>query len=174
VKRRKLESRTEGWVLIHSDAPSHPKFVLAGCAAFGAMITAASLASRFPSYKGTMPRNYLMFFCGPHETVAGKAIKALIEAGFLAEEPGDMLRLVGYPDKMADGLIRLQATRGEVRGELRERVLKRDRHRCKYCGSTEMLQIDHVIPVARGGRTHFENLQVLCQPCNGSKGAKLV
>ena len=38
------------------------------------------------------------------------------------------------------------------------------------CGSAFELQYDHVIPVAHGGAGTVENLQVLCAPCNQSKG----
>ncbi|RSM87100.1 hypothetical protein DMH25_42665 [Streptomyces sp. WAC 01325] len=35
------------------------------------------------------------------------------------------------------------------------------------------MQFDHVIPVAMGGSSGADNLQVLCGPCNRSKGAGL-
>ncbi|MEN0652403.1 MULTISPECIES: HNH endonuclease [Hyphobacterium] len=44
---------------------------------------------------------------------------------------------------------------------------------CVYCGTTEgPFEIDHVIPVARGGRHHRRNFALACQPCNRRKGAK--
>lgn len=42
--------------------------------------------------------------------------------------------------------------------------------RCMHCGSTENLVIDHVIPVAKGGKSELENLQLLCAVCNSAKG----
>ena len=39
------------------------------------------------------------------------------------------------------------------------------------CGSTEDLQIDHIIPVIDHGTNDADNLQVLCKLCNSSKGA---
>src|SRR5436305_11546482 len=49
---------------------------------------------------------------------------------------------------------------------LRTAVLDRDHWQCVYCGSTEELQIDHIIPVSRGGATTLDNLEVLCKHCN--------
>lgn len=44
---------------------------------------------------------------------------------------------------------------------------------CANCGETSDLVIDHVVPVAKGGRSEFSNLQLLCATCNRLKG-KLV
>ena len=35
------------------------------------------------------------------------------------------------------------------------------------------LEIDHVIPKAKGGRDSIENLQLLCQKCNREKGTSI-
>ena len=52
----------------------------------------------------------------------------------------------------------------------RRNVLRRDRHRCAYCGATERLTIDHVMPKSRGGKDTWENLVAACTPCNNRKG----
>jgi 5-methylcytosine-specific restriction endonuclease McrA len=57
--------------------------------------------------------------------------------------------------------------------EVRREVFRRDGGRCARCGSDELLQFDHVIPVALGGASTAANLQLLCAPCNRDKGAKL-
>jgi hypothetical protein len=57
--------------------------------------------------------------------------------------------------------------------ELRQAVYDRDGGRCVQCEATFDLQYDHVIPVALGGATSFENLELLCGPCNREKGASL-
>jgi 5-methylcytosine-specific restriction endonuclease McrA len=43
--------------------------------------------------------------------------------------------------------------------------------RIKFNASVKQ-QIDHIVPIAKGGTSNRQNLQLLCQPCNGSKGAK--
>lgn len=53
----------------------------------------------------------------------------------------------------------------------RKNVLKRDNHRCQYCGRTSVpLTLDHVLPKQRGGRDTWENLVAACHPCNVKKG----
>lgn len=61
--------------------------------------------------------------------------------------------------------------------ELRESIARRDNYTCKICGKympdSVGLQIDHIIPVAKGGKSVPSNLQVLCSKCNGSKSDKI-
>jgi 5-methylcytosine-specific restriction endonuclease McrA len=52
-------------------------------------------------------------------------------------------------------------------------VYRRDGARCVICGSTENLQLDHIIPFSKGGADTAENLQVLCQKCNLEKSNKI-
>lgn len=53
----------------------------------------------------------------------------------------------------------------------RKNILKRDRHKCAYCGRGDLpLTIDHIIPKSRGGDDTWENLVAACLPCNNKKG----
>jgi 5-methylcytosine-specific restriction endonuclease McrA len=57
--------------------------------------------------------------------------------------------------------------------DVRRAVFERDGGRCTQCGENFDLQYDHVIPVALGGASTVENLQLLCSPCNQEKGADI-
>ena len=52
-------------------------------------------------------------------------------------------------------------------------VWNRDSGSCVYCGSSEKLHIDHIIPFSKGGDDSLENLQILCQRCNLEKSNKI-
>ena len=53
-------------------------------------------------------------------------------------------------------------------------VWRRDLGKCIKCGSSERLEFDHIIPVTKGGSNTERNVQLLCEPCNRSKGAEIV
>ncbi|MDR0930322.1 MAG: HNH endonuclease [Clostridiales bacterium] len=63
--------------------------------------------------------------------------------------------------------------------QLREKIKKRDNYACKLCNvsikdePTLLLEIDHIIPISKGGLSVEENLQCLCWRCNRKKGAKI-
>jgi 5-methylcytosine-specific restriction endonuclease McrA len=96
---------------------------------------------------------------------------------------GDVLALVRERERR--GRRRLERAHAALAGETRTRrrdvvprpvrqaVWERDGGRCVQCGADFELQFDHVIPVALGGASTVENLQVLCGPCNRAKGAAL-
>ena len=53
----------------------------------------------------------------------------------------------------------------------RRGVLRRDNHRCGYCGKNANT-IDHVLPKSRGGADSWENLIACCLRCNNLKSDK--
>lgn len=60
---------------------------------------------------------------------------------------------------------------------LRYDVLKRDNFTCQICGASSKndgvkLEVDHIFPVSKGGKTEMNNLQTLCERCNRGKSDK--
>lgn len=57
-------------------------------------------------------------------------------------------------------------------------ILRRDGYRCKLCGISAdegaRLEVDHIIPIARNGSNHPDNLWALCRICNVGKGTLAV
>ena len=71
-----------------------------------------------------------------------------------------------------DAICRVE--RGKVTNKMRFAIYKRDNYRCRKCGRrTDDLEIDHIIPIAKGGKTIYSNLQTLCHRCNSKKGANI-
>jgi hypothetical protein len=59
----------------------------------------------------------------------------------------------------------------------RAEVARRASYRCEYCGypeaaSSTPLEIDHIVPEAKGGLTTPDNLALCCRSCNLHKHAK--
>ncbi|MCL5995653.1 MAG: RNA-guided endonuclease IscB [Chloroflexi bacterium] len=63
---------------------------------------------------------------------------------------------------------------GELFGyEIREYLLEKWDRKCAYCGAENApLEIEHIIPRARGGTSRVSNLALACRPCNQAKGAR--
>ena len=56
----------------------------------------------------------------------------------------------------------------------RFRVFQRDLYQCRICHASGVpLEVDHIIPVSRGGSNDMANLQALCVPCNRGKSDRL-
>ncbi|MFH0992252.1 MAG: HNH endonuclease [bacterium] len=56
----------------------------------------------------------------------------------------------------------------------RKNILRRDGHKCQYCGRGDYpLTVDHILPKARGGQDTWENLVCACVRCNNKKGDRL-
>ena len=65
--------------------------------------------------------------------------------------------------------------RAKLSAGLRYVILKRDGFRCRKCGKSQVddnfvrLEVDHILPVSKWGRTIEENLETLCRDCNKGK-----
>jgi hypothetical protein len=68
--------------------------------------------------------------------------------------------------------IKSSSLRRGINPKLRYQILKRDNFSCVLCGKTakdDLLQIDHIIPVVKGGKNEIDNLRTLCRECNNGK-----
>ncbi len=75
--------------------------------------------------------------------------------------------LLLFYDKMPDKEVKFT----------RRNIYERDGNRCQYCGDRfepKELNLDHVIPMDRGGKTTWENVVCSCIRCNMKKSNKLL
>ncbi len=114
------------------------------------------------SYCGRLSRR-----CACHET--GSSLQQFIERGGQTYVPA--WRAAPYKRGVPPQIKRAE------RGELRKRnktwyaaLAKLYGERCANCGAPADLVLDHVIPIAKGGTSRLDNLQLLCAPCNRIKG----
>lgn len=72
---------------------------------------------------------------------------------------------------------RRKAERSRVTPAVRYRIMQRDGFRCCVCGGSAKegvsLEVDHIIPISKGGISDEANLQTLCRDCNRGKGADI-
>lgn len=72
------------------------------------------------------------------------------------------------------------AQRALMTNALRTEIKERDDYTCQMCSasiaeqSLLLLEIDHIIPVSKGGLSTLDNLQTLCWKCNRSKSNKIL
>src|SRR5438094_652722 len=65
----------------------------------------------------------------------------------------------------------------QVSAKLRQKLVEQAKNRCGYCLSEQKyvfapLEIDHLLPTAKGGTDTEENLWLACALCNPRKGTK--
>lgn len=110
-----------------------------------------------------------------------------VSAGGNSSSKCDIKLDVNNLDKFVDYLNSLIKFKNSITGQralmtskLREKIKNRDNYTCKNCGISErdekhlLLEIDHIIPLSKGGITSEDNLQTLCWKCNRSKGSRIV
>lgn len=86
---------------------------------------------------------------------------------------------LNHPEKPRIATQRRRALKRAAAGchtpaDIRDQYI-RQRGRCYYCGCTlnDNYQIDHVVPLTRGGSNDMSNIVVTCPTCNQSKNNKL-
>lgn len=91
------------------------------------------------------------------------------------------IRIVQYKrgeiseNQLLDKHYKKGVDRESISAKLRYMIFERDHFTCVSCGRSSkqddvQLEIDHIVPVSRGGTSEFSNLQTLCTDCNRGKG----
>lgn len=89
-------------------------------------------------------------------------------------------RFVNYLSERVKFKSSAEGQRRLMTPKLRRFIIDRDNNTCKLCCNSTynepnlLLEVDHIIPVAKGGLTTEENLQTLCWKCNRHKGSKII
>ncbi|MBM0128013.1 HNH endonuclease [Pimelobacter simplex] len=98
------------------------------------------------------------------------AVRMLFREVATVEEAHDDRMIGPHPWPRVIRLVRYVAAKWMYRPAAysRSNVLKRDRHRCAYCGD-HATTIDHLLPQSRGGGWTWMNTVAACSRCNGRK-----
>jgi len=82
-------------------------------------------------------------------------------------------KIVEYEEKYGKTIWKHRARSSRViSGSVRYNVLTRAKHRCELCGidaEDKALDVDHIVPINKGGPNVIENMQALCYTCNSQK-----
>lgn len=80
----------------------------------------------------------------------------LVDAGFLEPCDAQAAWAPPWPSRYVPEVVRVA-------------VLAKTKGRCAACGSAQTVEIDHIVPVSKGGTSEESNLQPLCRKCNRKK-----
>lgn len=87
--------------------------------------------------------------------------------------------LIDYLGDLVKFRKSIQGQRALMTTRLREEIKRRDNYCCQICNLSVddepnlLLEIDHILPLSKGGITSVDNLQTLCWRCNRTKGSKV-
>jgi len=136
--------------------------------------TAEPLTEALSRLHLTVSREFLQKLEAARDALAhsrpGAAADEILEAGLdlILREAQRRKGLVAEPRKAPP-----PTTTDQVPAHVRREVWKRDGGKCQWpmqdghvCGSTHQLELDHVVPRARGGPSTVANLRVLCRAHN--------
>ena len=153
-KFQHYHDRCPPWIKLATDTFQNPEFAELSTPAKLLVICIWTLASR--SKDGTLSDNfsYISRWGFLDSDITEKHLQELIDEGFILE--GDQS---STKEKWPSRYIPFS---------VRNSVLIRDGV-CQKCGSSEKLEIDHIVPVSKGGTSVEDNLQVLCRSCNRRK-----
>lgn len=108
---------------------------------------------------------------------AGMDADAIVAA--VAEMEGQVTPVRSKAAERADKYRMRRNLSDQDWASLTRQVIERDGWICSYCDldiskSDVRHAIDHVFPLSKGGTNELDNLCMSCQPCNSSKGDKIL
>lgn len=89
-------------------------------------------------------------------------------------------KLITYLSQIIKFKKSIQGQRALMTSRFRNEILTRDNYTCQMCKLSVrdepnlLLEVDHIIPLSKGGTTNYNNLQTLCWKCNRSKSNKII
>ncbi len=88
----------------------------------------------------------------------------------------DILDLIKKAEEIKKHRETSQYQRSLLTPSMRYDIMQRDNFKCVLCGASVSdgvsLEVDHIVPIARGGKTEPSNLRTLCHACNAGKSDK--
>ncbi len=95
-----------------------------------------------------------------------------------SKKESDSLKTINYKIRIPKVILLNQFDRLPMKEMkfTRQSLYERDSSTCQYCGKIGQLKdlnLDHIIPRERGGRTTWENVVTSCIKCNSRKANKL-
>lgn len=138
------------------------------------------LNSLFQAVQVTGVRRAFVLFCGGRARAVSPDFTTYDFENWCDLPPGAGDQLIRTPRReiRIPRVIQLlhydRLPRREVRFT-RRNIFFRDRNRCQYCGkifSQRDLNLDHVVPLSRGGASSWDNVVCACLACNGRKGSR--
>ncbi len=120
-------------------------------------------------------RTYLLTFTMSYTSPAGRKFRSAT----VTLDNQRLQLLQTKVSELADKQNFAKHQRKRMTAKLRKEILERDNYTCQVCGNSIynepnlLLEVDHIVPVSKGGETTAANLQTLCWKCNRNKSNKL-
>ena len=131
-------------------------------------------------YEIEIGKLYIMGLCGQEiadiinkdsdiPLITPRSIQRRVSKLGIARSVGDAFRLAMKKQHIQWAFKSDKVKRKQVSVKQRFAIMERDNFTCQLCGNTrneDILEIDHIIPIAEHGNNNPDNLRVLCHSCN--------
>ena len=92
----------------------------------------------------------------------------------------NIIELIQQLENKLTTTAQIKEQRALMTRKLRAYIKERDNFTCCICNNSVynepnlLLEVDHIIPISKGGMTEENNLQTLCWKCNRAKADKII